>query len=65
MLFKDAYTGENLFKQYVKYESKNLYITDLVALRIKGFTIRVIVYDGRIGLMQSFGSTPVQMCKFH
>jgi hypothetical protein len=65
MLFKDAYTGENLFKQYVKYETNRLYLIGIEVLRAKGFTIRAIVCDGRRGLMQSFGSTPVQMCQFH
>lgn len=65
MLFKDAYSRENLFKQYVKYETNKLYVLGIEVLRAKGFTIKAIVCDGRRGLMQSFGKTPVQMCQFH
>jgi hypothetical protein len=31
----------------------------------KGFIIVAIVSDGRKGLVQSFGTIPVQMCQFH
>lgn len=65
MLFKDACTGENLFKQYVKHETNRLYVMGIEVLLSKGFTVKAIVCDGRRGLMQSFGSIPVQMCQFH
>lgn len=65
MLFKDAYTKENLLKYYVKSETNNLYIQGVLELQNKGFTILAIVCDGRKGLMQSFNNIPVQMCQFH
>ncbi len=34
-------------------------------LKQQGFVINAIVCDGRKGLIQSFGNTPVQMCQFH
>ena len=65
MLFKDAYTKENLLKYYVKAETNTLYIRGINELKKQGFEIVGIVCDGRKGLLQSFGKTPVQMCQFH
>jgi len=65
MLFKDSYTKENLLKYYVKTETNTLYIQGIKELKSKGFEVVAIVCDGRRGLLQSFGKTPVQMCQFH
>ena len=65
MLFKDAYTKENLLKYYVKTETNALYIQGINALKSIGFEVVGIVCDGRRGLLQSFGEIPVQMCQFH
>jgi len=65
MLFKDFYTKENLLKYYVKAETNALYIRGVNELKSKGFEVVAIVCDGRRGLLQSFGKTPVQMCQFH
>lgn len=65
MLFKDAYTKENLLKYYVKSETNKLYHQGINELQSKGFEIKAIVCDGRKGLLQSFGKIPVQMCQFH
>jgi hypothetical protein len=65
MLFKDAYTGENLYKQYVKHETNQLYAEGIAHLKGKGFTVRAIVCDGRKGLLQLFNDIPLQMCQFH
>lgn len=65
MLFKDAYTKENLLKYYVKTETNTLYIQGVNELKLKGFEVLAVVCDGRRGLLQSFGETPVQMCQFH
>lgn len=65
MLFKDAYTKENLLKYYVKTETNALYIQGINELKSKGFNVLSIVCDGRRGLLQSFDQTPVQMCQFH
>ena len=64
MLFKDAYTKENLLKYYVKTETNALYIQGVKELELNGFKIAGIVCDGRKGLLQSF-NMPVQMCQFH
>ena len=65
MLFKDAYTKENLLKYYVKTETNSLYIQGILELQTKGFDVLAIVCDGRKGLLQSFKNIPVQMCQFH
>ena len=65
MLFKDAYTKENLLKYYVKTETNRLYIQGIKELQSKGFEVLAIVCDGRKGLLQSFDKIPVQMCQFH
>ena len=65
MLFKDAISGENLLKYYVKSESNSLYRQGIEELIKRGFSILAIVCDGRRGLIQSFAPIPVQMCQFH
>ena len=65
MLFKDAYTKENLLKYYVKSETNALYIQGINELKKQGFEVVGIVCDGRKGLLKSFGNIPVQMCQFH
>ena len=65
MLFKDALTKENLLKYYVRNETNFLYKKGVEELISKGYKVIAIVSDGRKGLIQSFGSIPVQMCQFH
>ncbi len=65
MLFKDAYTKENLLKYYVKTETNYLYKKGIEELLSRGFMVIAIVCDGRKGLIQSFSNIPVQMCQFH
>ncbi len=65
MLFKDAYSGDNLYKLYVKNETNQLYRDGIAHLAGKGFTIKAIVCDGRKGLLQLFPAIPIQMCQFH
>lgn len=65
MLFKDAYTKENLLKYYVKSETNALYLKGINELKKNGFDVLGIVCDGRRGLFQLFGEMPMQMCQFH
>lgn len=65
MLFKDAYTKQNLLKYYVKTETNSLYAKGIRELISRGFEVAAIVCDGRRGLLQSFDGVPVQMCQFH
>jgi hypothetical protein len=65
MLFKDAYTKENLLWYYVKSETNALYIKGINELKSKGFEVVGIVCDGRKGLTGAFKGIPIQLCQFH
>ncbi len=65
MLFKDAYTGKNLLKYYVKSETNQKYQEGIEALIAQGFTIKGIACDGRKGLLNLYPNIPTQMCQFH
>lgn len=65
MLFKDAISKDNILKYYVRTETNALYIEGIETLKRSGYELLGIVCDGRKGLIQSFGSIPVQMCQFH
>jgi hypothetical protein len=65
MVFKDALSGENLLKTYVKYETNQLYQAGINELTRRGYKIQAIVCDGRRGLLTQFSDVPVQMCQFH
>lgn len=65
MLFKDAYSGANLNKTYVKTETNQQYAQGIEDLLQRGFIIKAIVCDGRRGLLQLIPNVPVQMCNFH
>jgi hypothetical protein len=65
MLFKDAYTKENLLWYYLKSETNVLYIKGINELKSKGFEVVAIVCDGRKGLIGKFKEIPVQLCQFH
>lgn len=49
----------------MKTETNLLYVEGYNELVKQGFGIVAAVCDGRKGLLQSFGNTPVQMCQFH
>lgn len=65
MLFKDAYSGKNLLKYYVKSETNQKYKEGIETLISRGFTINAIACDGRKGLLNLFPDIPTQMCQFH
>jgi hypothetical protein len=65
MVFKDSLSGQILYKQYVKQETNKLYQNGIEEIAKRGIKIQAIIYDGRKGLLQLFGDTPVQMCNFH
>lgn len=65
MVFRDAYQKNNLYWNYVKYETIQLYKLGISLLKIQGWKIKAIVCDGRRGLFTAFPCCPVQMCHFH
>ena len=54
-----------LYKQYVKQETNNLYLLGAEEIARRGIKIQSIICDGRKGLLQLFGTIPIQMCNFH
>ena len=65
MCFKDSITKIMLKKQYVKYETNELYRIGIEEIRSKNIKIQSIICDGRKGLFTLFGDVPVQMCHYH
>jgi hypothetical protein len=65
MLFKDVYSGKNLYKSYVKTETNQQYADGINHLLQSGFEIKAIVCDGRKGLLGLWSTIPLQMCQFH
>jgi len=65
MVFRDAYQKNNLHWRYVTYETVKLYKQGIQILKLKGWSIKAIVCDGRRGLFKAFPGCPVQMCHFH
>ena len=65
MVFKDSISGQFLYKQYVKYETNQLYLAGIQEIARRGISIQSIICDGRKGLFQLFANIPVQMCQFH
>ena len=62
MLFKDAYSKENLLWYYVKSETNALYIKRINELKSKGFEVVVIICDGRKGLPRAFDKISLFNC---
>lgn len=54
MVFKDSISGQILYKQYVKQETNNLYLTGIKEIARRGIKIQAIICDGRKGLLQLF-----------
>lgn len=64
MLLKDA-QGNNLYWNFVKYETITLYVEAINYLKTQGLQIGGIVCDGRKGLFRALAEYPIQMCQFH
>jgi len=65
LLIKDVHRSQVLHREYVKQETNRLYEQAVGELQARGYEIAAIVCDGRKGLFNVFGETPVQMCQFH
>jgi hypothetical protein len=64
-VFRDYYKRENLFWEFVKYETVAKYVNGIRELQDRGFEIMGIVIDGRRGLPEAFPDIPIQICQFH
>ena len=53
MVFMDSFTGEVLYKQYVKNETNTLYYHGIEEIVRRGITVQSIICDGRKGIFDS------------
>lgn len=65
MVFRDQYTKRNIYWKYVSHETNGEYVSGVKHLQNQGWDILGIVCDGKRGILNSFGSIPVQLCQFH
>ena len=65
MLFQDASSGKILYRKFVKNETNKGYLDGLRYIAERGTTIKAVVCDGHMGLLQAISFCPVQMCQFH
>ncbi len=66
MVFKDAISGQIVWKKYVTQETNKLYLEGVTEITRRGIKIQSIICDGRKGLFQLFPDCiPIQMCQFH
>ncbi len=65
MVFRDSITGMFLFKQYVKHETNQLYLSGIAEITRRGIKVQAIICDGRKGLLTLLEGIPIQMCQFH
>jgi len=65
MVFRDQFTKKNIYWKYVSHETNSEYVSGIEHLQNQGWEILGIVCDGKRGILNSFGSIPVQLCQFH
>ena len=61
MLFQDASSGKILYRKFVKNETNKDYLDGLRYIAERGTTIKAVVCDGHMGLLQAISFCPVQM----
>jgi len=64
-IFRDPNRKTNLYWQYVKHETLEIYLQGIEYITTHGCVISGIVCDGKKGLFSAFPGVPVQMCQFH
>ena len=65
MVFMNSFTGQVLYKQYVKHETNALYLQGIEEIVRRGITVQSIICDGRKGIFELFSDIPGQLCQFH
>ena len=53
------------YRKFVKNEHNRDYLDGLRYIAKRGTTIKAVVCDGHMGLLQAISFCPVQMCQFH
>ena len=61
----DSFTGQVLYKQYVRNETNALYFQGIEEIVRRGITVQAIICDGRKGIFGLFPDIPCQLCQFH
>ena len=64
-VFREPNTHQNVWWQETVYETTSIYRIGRRHLEKNGFTIQVVVLDGKRGVREVFKDIPVQMCHFH
>jgi hypothetical protein len=57
MIFMDSFTGQILYKQYVKNETNALYYQGIEEIVRRGISVQSIICDGRKGIIELFPET--------
>ena len=65
MVFMDSFTGQVLYKHYVKNETNALYFRGIEEITRREITVQAIICDCRKSLLQLFPDIPCQMYQFH
>lgn len=65
MVFMDALSGRILLRFRIKSETAAQYKNVISILKGRGFSIKGIVCDGKLGLLGLFEGIPTQLCQFH
>ena len=74
MVFMDSFTGQVLYKGYVKNETNALYrvlctqykyLRGIAEIFRRGISVQSIICDGRKGIFEMFPDIPCQLCQFH
>ena len=65
MVFMDSFTGQILYKHYVKNETNALYLHGIQEIVRRGIAVQSIICDGRKGIFEMFPDIPCQLCQFH
>ena len=61
----DSFTGQFLYKQFVKNETNALYLHGIEEIVRRGISVQSIICDGRKGIFAMFPDIPCQLCQFH
>jgi hypothetical protein len=65
LLALDSQTGSPLYMAFVKSETVKDYEDAVCSIKMRGYTIRGLIIDGKQSLFKTFSDYHIQMCQFH
>ena len=65
LLALDSQTGSPLYMAFVKSETVKDYEDAVCSIKVRGYTIRGLIIDGKQSLFKTFSDYRIQMCQFH